>query len=208
MAFPLSPMTAAASLQRLLSFACYYCLLVALSGRNVLPVANAQGDSNATETNGAVEPVDAGPTVAPTPFKAPESGCYTDLNKVANRVATKNAFQVETYTLCPNTVYKIGFLGNGGITEDGFPALTLRQNTRYICGEDGKSSNNCVITGGQFQLLSTYGSFNTEVKANILIKGITFQDGESAGALLVAPGDVIFEDCIFRVSVAMVVHAC
>jgi len=138
------------------------------------------------------------PTVAPV--LSPSKGCFSDLSQVADRVATKNAFQVETYILCPNTVYKIGFIGASGVTEDGFPALVLRQNTRYICGEDGKSSNNCILTGGQFQLLSTFNSFNQEIKANIQIKGITFQDGESAGALLVAPGDVIFEDCIFRVS--------
>jgi len=186
-------MTAAASsLQRLLLLACYYCLLVALSGRNILSVANAE---DAPEV-----PVDVVPTVAPTPFEVPATGCYTDLNKVASRVAAKNPFQTETFTLCPNTVYKIGFLGAGGVTEDGFPALVLRQNTRYICGEDGKSSNNCVITGGQFQLLSTYNSFNAEVKRNVLLKGITFQNGQSAGALFVAPGDVIVEDCIFRVS--------
>jgi len=131
----------------------------------------------------------------------PPSGCYTDLKELDNRVANReNIFQVETYTLCPNTIYEIGFLGSSGITEGGFPALTLRQNTRYICGEDGKSSNNCILTGGQIQVLSTFNSFNGESKSNILLKGLTFQKAESAGALLVAPGDVIFEDCIFRVS--------
>ena len=151
-----------------------------------------QAQQNETATNTV-------PTLAPTPFVEPEKGCYTDLNQVAARLQAKNAFEVETYTLCPNTVYKIGFLGANGLTEDGFPALTLRQNTRYICGADGKSSNNCVITGGQFQIISTYSSFNKEVKSNIVVKGVTFQNGQTAGALLVAPGEVQFEDCIFRV---------
>jgi len=141
------------------------------------------------------------------PCEIPESGCFTDLNSVATCVAEKNAFQVETFVLCPGTVYKIGFLGSGGVTEDGFPALTIRANTRYLCGEDGKSENNCVITGGQFQIISTFNSFGGEVKDNVLFKGITFQDGESAGALLVAPGDVTFEDCIFRVSFVDVMTA-
>lgn len=151
----------------------------------------AQG--NETTTNMA-------PTLAPTPFVEPESGCYADLNQVAARIEAKNAFQVETYTLCPNTVYKIGYPGSNGLTEDGFPALSLRQNIRYICGADGKSSNNCVITGGKYQLISTLSMFNGEVKSNIIIKGVTFQNGQTAGVLLVAPGDVYFEDCIFRVS--------
>jgi len=141
----------------------------------------------------------ASPTVSPTQFTEPASGCYTDLNKVANRVATKPAFKVETFTLCPDTVYKIGYLGSGGLTEDGFPALQLRQNTHYRCGEDGKSTNNCIIAGGQFQIISTFNSFNEEPKVNVRLDGITFIDGDTAGALLVAPGDVIFTDCIFRV---------
>ena len=159
-----------------------------------------ESDGEALLAPSAVTTTNSAPTLAPTKFELPDSGCFTDLNLVAARLQTKNAFQVETFTLCPNTVYKIGFLGSGGITEDGFPALTLRQNTRYICGADGKSSNNCVITGGQFQLISTYTSFGNEVKSNIILKGITFQHGQTAGVLLVAPGDVLFEDCIFRVS--------
>ena len=135
------------------------------------------------------------------PFR--DMGCFDDLNEVSARVAAKNGYQVETYTLCPNTVYKIGSAGSGSIFEDGFPPLTLRQNTRYICGSDGKSSNNCVLSGGQYQLLSMFSTFDYEIKSNIVLKGITFENGQTAGVLLVAPGDVIFDDCIFRVS-----HVC
>ena len=139
------------------------------------------------------------PTAEPTPFTPPESGCYTDLNKLANRVANKPPFKLETFVLCPHTVFPIGFFSDDGKFQGGFPALELRQNTHYLCGEDGKSSNNCTIEGGQFQVLSTVMSFNEEPKVNILLKGITFRDGGAAGALLVAPGHVTFEDCIFRV---------
>jgi len=130
---------------------------------------------------------------------APPLGCFIDLNEVANRVAAKSPSDVETFVLCPDTVYQIGFLGSGGVIEDGFPALLLRQNTHYRCGEDGKSTNNCIISGGQFQIISTFNSFNEEPKVNVRLDGITFTDGDTAGAVLVAPGDVIFTDCIFRV---------
>ena len=164
------------------------------------------GDNNSNETilsPTAVPDADNTPTLAPNRAELPDTGCFTDLNEVSARVAAKNGFQVESYTLCPNTVYKIGSAGTGTVFEDGFPPLTLRQNTRFICGSDGKSSNNCVLTGGQFQLLSLYNAFDFEIKSNIVLKGITFENGQTAGVLLVAPGDVIFDDCIFRVS-----HVC
>jgi hypothetical protein len=155
------------------------------------------GENNSNETSlspTAATAADNTPTLAPIRFEVPDKGCFTDLNVVSAQVAAKTGYKVETFTLCPNTVYKIG---------DDVPPLTLRQNTRYICGADGNSSNNCVLTGGQFQIISMYGSFDKEVKSNIVLKGITFENGHVAGALLVAPGDVLFDDCIFRVS-----HVC
>ena len=177
---------------------------VATNGNSTTVGDGGEGNSNETLLSPtAAAAADNTPTLAPIRFEIPDMGCFADLSEVADRVAAKNGYQVETYTLCPNTIYKIGSTGTGTIVEGGSPPLTLRQNTRYICGSDGKSSNNCVLTGGQFQLLSLYNAFDYEIKSNIVLKGITFENGQTAGVLLVAPGDVIFDDCIFRVS-----HVC
>ena len=177
---------------------------VAMNGNSTTVGDGGENNSNETLLSPtAAAAADNTPTLAPIRFEIPDMGCFADLSEVADRVAAKNGYQVETYTLCPNTIYKIGSTGTGTIVEGGSPPLTLRQNTRYICGSDGKSSNNCVLTGGQFQLLSLYNAFDFEIKSNIVLKGITFENGQTAGVLLVAPGDVIFDDCIFRVS-----HVC
>jgi hypothetical protein len=68
-------------------------------------------------------------------------------------------------------------------------------------GEDGQSSNNCVVSGGQFNLFSTANALDsTEPEVtNVLIQGVTFEKGKSSGLLFVAPGNVTLEDCIIRV---------
>jgi hypothetical protein len=122
------------------------------------------------------------------------------LTEVQELVNNKSAFVLKKYILCPNTFFPIGFPASNGInTYSGNSPLLLRSNTQYYCGEDGSSKNNCTVYGGQFQVLSTLASFNNENKVNILIQGLTFQAAGNAGALLVAPGDVTFIDCIFKV---------
>jgi hypothetical protein len=77
----------------------------------------------------------------------------------------------------------------------------------FICflepgGEDGKSSNNCIISGGQFNMFTSVASLTAteDEVTNVLIQGLTFENGKSTGLIFSAPGNVTLEDCIIRVS--------
>jgi hypothetical protein len=131
-----------------------------------------------------------------------EEGCYKSLWDVAVAMEAKNPFIVETYSLCPNTVYEIGdrdpnrpdcFVG-------GDTALQLRQYSIVQCGLDGASSNNCTIMGGFNQMVTTAGSYDIEKKNGIVVAGLTFARGRGGALLLAAEGDIEFRDCIFQVS--------
>jgi hypothetical protein len=140
------------------------------------------------------------PTRAPIPAPVPDRPCYSNLTEIEDKNKLKNPFEVETFVLCPNTVYKIGVYGPEGDIVDGYNSLQPRSNTIYSCGEDGKSSNNCTFSGGQYQVYHSLVSYNRENKVGVVIKGITFDRSIEGGLILVAPGDITFIDCVFSVS--------
>lgn len=131
----------------------------------------------------------------------PKPECFDDLDVLDRWVETKE-FLTETFILCPNTYFQVGSQTgpNEPCCKDGSAPLTLRQNSRYMCGKDGKSSNNCILKGGMFQAISSAGTFGGEKKLNVRLEGLTFEDGGNSGVLLAAAGDVTFIDCVFRVS--------
>jgi hypothetical protein len=141
------------------------------------------------------------PTRAPIPAPVPKRPCYTDLLEVENMLKLKNPFEVETYTLCPNTVYQMGTVDPETYEiVNGFRPIYTRSNSVFQCGEDGKSSNNCTITGGEYQVFHDFVAYNRENKVNVVIKGLTFEDAVGGGLIMAAPGDITLIDCIFRVS--------
>ena len=143
----------------------------------------------------------ATPTHASIPAPVPVRPCYSNLTEIEVLVSIKSPFIVEKYILCPRTTYTMGsFDPVKNEIIDGWKPVFTRANSIFQCGEDGKSSNNCVITGGNFQFMHEVFSFNEESKDNVVIKGITFEDAIRGGVLLAAPGDITFIDCIFRVS--------
>ena len=141
------------------------------------------------------------PSSAPTysPAQSP-SNCYTNLDLLSAAMAAKVPSQIAEFILCPNTIFPIGSLDINSIShEGGFGPLTLRANSHVKCGNDGLPTNNCVLTGGAHQVLSFPYSPN-DVRVNVRLEGITFELGREASALLAAPGDVVFQSCVFRVS--------
>ena len=98
--------------------------------------------------------------------------------------------------LCPNTRYE---LTDGTTGNDAVNPIALRANCIFKCGDDGKSTNGCVIFGGTFQIISSSVDFPSENKVGIVFQGITFDSGIVASALMVSPGEVTFIDCIFQV---------
>jgi hypothetical protein len=182
---------------------------------------NAQGNgttptSNGTATNPpSLSPLLQSPTIgsplspisAPTPtVAAPVSSksCYSNITEVNALVKQSNPNIENTYVLCPDTVYPIGKLLSTGVLEGGFETLRLRANSKFLCGADGASANNCTLIGGEFHILSAGTDFPDENFVNVVIQGLTFDDSGTGGVLLAFPGDVTFIDCIFQVRFTLV----
>jgi hypothetical protein len=141
------------------------------------------------------------PTRAPVPAPVPVRPCYTNLTEIEDLVKLKNPFLLETYILCPNTIYPMGtFDVTTYRIENGSQPIYTRSNSIFQCGEDGKSSNNCIISGGEYHVFHEYVSYGRENKVNVVFKGVTFEDASGGGLIIAAPGDITFIDCIFRVS--------
>lgn len=130
-----------------------------------------------------------------------QQGCYGSLWDVAVAMEQKNPFQPETFILCPNTEYRIGDRdpSQPECFFDGDTTIQLRQFSKISCGEDGSSQNNCTIKGGFSQMVTTAGSYNLEQKTRIVVEGITFAQGRGASLFLAAGGDIVFQDCVFKV---------
>jgi hypothetical protein len=114
-----------------------------------------------------------------------------------------SAEMTRTYILCPRTLYKIGSMNdeNGNPFDGSLPIIINHPNMRVLCGADGKSDNECVITGGVVQL-GIFDEFYTggPPATDASVHGVTFTGASSVNVLASFPGDVLFHDCIFRVS--------
>jgi hypothetical protein len=128
--------------------------------------------------------------------------CYSDLTLLYNALQTADLLVQRTYTLCSNTVFEVGASSLFGecCSDDGQQPLVARPNTRFQCGADGKSANNCVLRGGTFQFQSSITtSAGGAPNENVQVSGITFESAATAGLVLSHGGDITFTDCIIRV---------
>ena len=153
------------------------------------PVSTATETPEVTPTKAPDNPETT--TTAPTQAdatSAPTAFCYDNLRAVHDFVKAKDPSVEETVVLCPNTEFNV----------DAQKPLLLRSNTRYLCGENGSSGNDCRLTGGSYQVLNSPRSFGFEDSVNILVQGLTFDNSRVAGAVLSNAGDVTFVDCIFE----------
>lgn len=139
-------------------------------------------------------------TITPTLDNTTTKQCYDNLTIVYDEIVNSSAFDMKKFHICGNTTYEIGLLGeNNDCCEFGHRPLQLRSYTEYICGEDGQSSNNCIIYGGQIQIMALSIDFNGEASKGIVLSGFTFANAGMLGALLGNSGDITFIDCIFKV---------
>ena len=113
---------------------------------------------------------------------------YAELTALQIARGGNNAIPV-TYVICPNTVFDL--------TND--VEWDLNGNTNYLCGEDGSSTNNCIVTGGLFQFAVSSFPYGFSNKDNILISGFTFQKAEIGNAAIASSGNFVIRDCIFKV---------
>ena len=127
--------------------------------------------------------------------------CFTSTFEIFQAMELQNPFVEETYIICPNTIIDIGFLDdNNGCCVNGDYPLYVRSRSTVKCGEDGKASNNCVLRGGNSQLLATNSLFQENLLQGVRVMGITFEAAEFVSAALAARGDITFVDCVWRVS--------
>jgi hypothetical protein len=127
--------------------------------------------------------------------------CYDNSTILFDDIVAKELFQFEEYILCPNTVFRLGTIPgpSASCCQDGMSPITARSNSKVKCGDSGASSNNCTIVGSQFQVVSSFYAFN-EYSNNIEFQGLTLQGSSYAAILLENDGDIIFTDCIVKVS--------
>jgi hypothetical protein len=147
-------------------------------------------------------PVTGSPTSNPTATViTPEipAACYSNLTTLDVDVKADNPFIQKVYTLCPNTTFDVGFSKSSGeCCFDGQRPFSPRSNSRFQCGEDGKSSNGCVLIGGESHILFVE-AIADQPGVNIAFAGITFQDAQLVTFFLGNSGDMTFTDCIIRV---------
>mmetsp|Transcript_9072 Transcript_9072/g.19561 ORF Transcript_9072/g.19561 Transcript_9072/m.19561 type:complete len:1039 (-) Transcript_9072:1595-4711(-) len=141
-------------------------------------------------------------TPAASPVSSPDSGyeCYSSTQSILEFILESPAnFPIEI-TLCPSTLYSIGRWDDvSGNWVDGDPPLLVRSNTKYKCGEDGSSANQCTLRGGSMQLWGpTMSNGKSSVVVNMEVHGITFEDCADAAIRLDTGGDVAFLDCIVQ----------
>lgn len=117
-------------------------------------------------------------------------------------VIDENAFR--TYILCPNTEYNLAeVLHQGEAHSEGqSPLLISKSNVRIQCGEDGSSSNNCILTGGIYQLgffrVASDGARNDVSITNAFVQGLTFKSSGTFNIMVENRGELTITDCVFR----------
>jgi len=142
--------------------------------------------------------------VATSPKKEP-SNCVDSLNDIYEaEQAVDDDNVVRVYILCPETTYTVADSFNDGAPSDNgqYPLSITRPNIHIQCGEDGDSSNNCVLEGGHAQLVmknSYFSDLGDLIKIeNAIVQGVTFTDGKTSNILVEGEGNLVIFDCVFR----------
>jgi hypothetical protein len=93
-------------------------------------------DTNSTTTtdspNAPPVTTTSAPVAAVDPDEMPE--CFDNLDVLTEFMMQQNVFLVETYILCPNTIFQVGIPTAGiDIFEGGSRPLSVRSNSRILC---------------------------------------------------------------------------
>jgi hypothetical protein len=136
-----------------------------------------------------------------------EADCFDSLDPI--RVAEEaleddSELLVRTYVLCPHTVFEVAkvFMQDGSPKNGQYPLVLGRSNIHILCGVDGKSENDCVLSGGLFHV-GFYDEWETgKAVTNALVQGLTFHDAKNTNILAENAGDILLRDCIFKVRIS------
>lgn len=150
-------------------------------------------------TNATTAPTQ--PTFSPTldpDLTFPE--CYTNSTVIFQAMIRANSFEQNTYVICPNTVLRIGTPDENDVCcIDGDRSIIPRARSTIMCGDDGKASNNCTVTGGNTQVFFVGGYYGDAISPDIVLMGITFEDADFVSVAMAGRSDITFIDCIWTV---------
>ena len=151
--------------------------------------------------------------VAP-PVAAAADNCVANLNDIvlpeialaSNAAATAKE---RIYILCPNTVFYIGEPGSGNglnYTGGSLPLAIFNPNLSVLCGADGSVKNNCVLLGGDHQVLAlSHDMMPSDLKAvypdasNFRLSGVTMRNAKDLAFSIASAGtDIHIQDCVFE----------
>lgn len=142
-------------------------------------------------------------TVALSWVEGNREGCIESLAELEYFESLATSYEsLRRYILCENTVFEAGYLHPFyGTLVSRSSMLHLRPNLHIQCGASGARENNCRIRVGDVQVdgTSLYG-MSEDPLTNVVIEGITFIDARKHIVFINKPGDVLFQDCVFRVS--------
>jgi hypothetical protein len=125
--------------------------------------------------------------------------CWDNFTQIFFDLVQKVPFSENTYTICPNRVYRVGYAFDGNqCCRDGDFPLAPRANTHFKCGEDGALSNNCTVVGGSFHVLFNEFVYAEEL-SGVTVQGFTFQSPELHTIQAAATGSLTFIDCVIKV---------
>lgn len=129
-------------------------------------------------------------------------GCIKSLNTIyESEKKAKDDTKLRRYVLCPNTEYYVAlnFDENGSPLDGQYPIPIGRPNIHVLCGEDGRSQNNCQLVRGLVHV-GVVDEFGTgSVASNVLLQGLTFFRATSVNIIAMIGGDITVQDCVFKV---------
>ena len=132
--------------------------------------------------------------------------CVKTLNTIyESEKRVSDDSKLRRYILCPNTEYYVAlnFAQDGTPLDGQYPIPIGRPNIHVLCGEDGKSQNNCQLVRGLVHvgIVDEFGSGS--VPENVLLQGLTFFRATSVNVIAMTDGDIAIRDCVFKVIVTM-----
>ena len=149
------------------------------------------------------------PTSAPTldgNFTVPP-GCIDNSTTLFRAMLRASSFEPNTYVICPNTTITVGNFDSDGLCcVGGDFALMTRSRSTVLCGEDGKSENNCIFKGGNTQFFYVGSFFGDSIAQEVVVSGVTFDSSEFLSTAMSNRGDITFIDCVWKVRKSSCYH--
>ena len=159
--------------------------------------------------------------VVSIPALMAQESCYRSTRHLLRDMLEEknNGDNGKVYTLCSNTIFKIGSLVGFWFTFwwHQHPLLLAGKNNIIKCGDDGRRENNCIFeSAGAFTMMGAVANYpQLGIEDNDIsgtkVQGLTFRGKTRPpfgllGALaelshsvvfFQAPGNVVLEDCVF-----------